>query len=124
MSATAVLIFLQVSLLYRAYALTLHTILLENIGGAKSGGVNTVGVPPTDPQLFKTGKAKSWGVFRDAESRRDFTTGVPPVDGELFNRGVPPSPPKRILDSHTPIFPLLCKDLDQIIDLLVLTTLS
>ena len=27
------------------------------MGGAKSGGVNTVGVPPTDPQLFKTGEA-------------------------------------------------------------------
>ena len=31
--------------------------VLENMGGAKSGGVNTVGVPPTDPQLFKTGEA-------------------------------------------------------------------
>lgn len=47
------------------------------MGGAKSGGVNTVGVPPTDPQLFKSGSATP-PFFRSLVLKRWGSDGVSP----------------------------------------------
>ena len=47
------------------------------MGGAKSGGVNTVGVPPTDPQLFKTGEATP-PFFRSLVLKSTVLDGVSP----------------------------------------------